>query len=78
MYCPAHQVLTQYADITTVEFPRTFTKFLSLLDFINLDIGWILSASCVFTPTFYGRLLLTTLVPIVMGLALACTFLFAK
>eukprot|EP00903_Cladosiphon_okamuranus_P009052 g8654.t1 len=72
------QILTQYADITTVEFPPAFSKFLSALDAVNLDVGWMLSASCIFTPSFYGRLLLTTLGPIVLGLGLACTFFVAR
>lgn len=70
--------MTQYADITTVEFPSAFRKFLSALDAVNLDVGWMLSASCIFTPNFYGRLLLTTLGPIVLCLALACTFIIAR
>lgn len=72
------QILTQYADITTVEFPRAFSNFLFYVDAVNLDAGWILSASCIFTPSFYGRLLLTTLGPLILGLALGCTFLYAK
>ncbi|CAM9924542.1 unnamed protein product, partial [Ectocarpus sp. 4 AP-2014] len=48
------------------------------MDVLNLDMGWVLSASCIFSPNFYGRLVLTTLVPIVFGLALCCTFMYAK
>lgn len=70
--------MTQYADITTVGFPPVLTKFLSYVDLVNLDVGWLLSASCVVTVDFYGRLLLTTLGPLVLVSALACTFLHAR
>lgn len=77
---PPHlvQILTQYADITAVEFPPSFAKFLSWIDVVNLDIGWLFSASCVLPIDFYGRLLMTTLGPLALGSALACTFLYAR
>lgn len=72
------QILTQYADITALEFPRSFTKFLSYLDLINFDLGWLLSASCILEFHFYERLLLTTLGPLVLVGMLACTFVYAR
>ena len=72
------QILTQYADITAVEFPRSFTRFLSYLDLVNFDLGWLLSASCILEFHFYERLLLTTLGPLVLAGMLACTFVYAR
>lgn len=40
--------MTQYASVTTIEFPYVFQTFLSAIDMINLDLGWFLGAVCVF------------------------------
>lgn len=74
----ACQILTQYAEITNVGFPVAFSKFLTFWDAVNLDVGWMLSASCIIAPDFYGRLLLVTLAPMALAAALGCTFLFAR
>ena len=61
-----------------MEFPRSFTKFLSYIDLINFDLGWLLSASCILNFRFYERLLLTTLGPLVLASMLGCTFVYAR
>ncbi|CAN0027451.1 unnamed protein product, partial [Sphacelaria rigidula] len=72
------QILTQYADITSVEFPAVFERFLSYVDLVNLDLGWVLSATCLVDVNFYGRLLLTTLAPLALLCVLGCTYLVAR
>lgn len=72
------QILTQYADITSVEFPAVFERFLSYVDLVNLDLGWVLSATCLVDVNFYGRLLFTTLAPLALLCVLGCTYLVAR
>lgn len=39
--------MTQYASVTAIEFPDAFRLFLSTIDVINLDVGWLLTAVCI-------------------------------
>jgi hypothetical protein len=68
------QVLTQFVAISGVTFPPIYANFLSWLDVINLDFGWILSAGCIWRTTFYQRLLLATLTPLLVGVLLLISF----
>ena len=73
------QILTIFSRITDVEFPACYAMFLSWIDFVNLDIGHIFSASCVLPPVnFYTRLLVTTLVPLMLAVGLLLTYNMAK
>ncbi|CAN0491874.1 unnamed protein product, partial [Discosporangium mesarthrocarpum] len=48
-----------------VPFPPVYAKFLSAINIINLDLGSIVSASCMFRGVdFYDRLLVVTLTPL--------------
>lgn len=47
-------------------YPEEYEDFLAKLTVINLDIGSILSNSCIFTTDFYDRLLLATVGPVVV------------
>ncbi|CAM9486398.1 unnamed protein product [Discosporangium mesarthrocarpum] len=71
------QIITQYASITAIEFPPVFQTFLSTLDLLNLDIGWLLSTVCVIKVNFYTRLVVVTVGPLLLLLALGITFLCA-
>ncbi|CAM9300041.1 unnamed protein product, partial [Sphacelaria rigidula] len=70
------QIITQYASITAIEFPVIFRTFLSVVDVINMDAGWLLTAVCVVKINFYGRLLAATIGPLVVLLVLAGTYQF--
>ncbi|CAN0076684.1 unnamed protein product, partial [Ectocarpus sp. 13 AM-2016] len=68
----------QYSDVAGVEYPGAYKDFLSVIDVVNLDLGFILSLACVYDTDFYDRLLLTTICPaVVLGL-LGCTYLVAR
>lgn len=54
----------QFQEITGVQYPALYEDFLSILDLVNLNIGFILSLSCVLCTDHYERLLFATLGPI--------------
>lgn len=73
------QILTVFSGITGVEFPATYSRFLSWINVVNLDIGNIFSASCILpSANFYARLLVTTLTPLVLASFLVITYRMAK
>lgn len=73
------QILTVFSGITGVEFPATYSRFLSWINVVNLDIGNIFSASCILpSANFYARLLVTTLTPLVLASVLVLTYRMAK
>ncbi|KAG5188538.1 hypothetical protein JKP88DRAFT_262256 [Tribonema minus] len=59
------QVLTQYVSITGISLPLQYLRFLRAIDFLSLDLRWLTSPGCAVHLDFYGRLLLTTLAPLV-------------
>lgn len=73
------QILAVFPTITAVEFPPVYARFLNWIDFVNLDLGHIFSASCLLpTLTHYGRLLVATLGPLILLLVLVVTYHLAK
>jgi hypothetical protein len=58
------QTLTQFIDITGLKLPALYEKYLRWLSLISLDMKWLLSAGCIVSLDFYGKLLTTTLLPI--------------
>ena len=73
------QILTAFPSISSVDFPPFYARFLSLIDFINFDIGAVVSASCIMPEvSFYHRLLLTTLAPLALALVLVLTYQIAR
>lgn len=73
------QILTVLPSITGIEFPYVYSRFLSWIDIVNLDLGRIFSASCIIPRVdFYHRLLAATLIPIALGGVLAVTYQMAK
>lgn len=59
-------------------YPDEYKTFLSKLSLVNVDIGSIMSYSCIADSNFYHRLLLITMIPFVMLAALGGTYTFAK
>ena len=73
------QILTVFPSVSSVDFPPLYSRFLSSIDFVNFDIGSVFSASCLLPGvSFYHRLLLTTLAPLVLALVLVLTYHMAK
>ncbi|CAM9493608.1 unnamed protein product, partial [Laminaria digitata] len=59
-------------------YPEEYESFLSSLSLVNFDFSFFLSSSCIFTPDFFDRLVLATVVPLALGFAGAVTFCIAK
>lgn len=73
------QILAVFSSITGVEFPASYSRFLSWISVVNLDIGSIFSASCILpSVNFYTNLLVTTLVPLILAGVLVLTYRAAK
>ena len=73
------QILAGLSSITGVEFPASYSRFLSWISVVNLDIGDLFSASCVLPSlTFYARLLASTLSPLLLMAVLVLTYRMAK
>ena len=73
------QILAVFSSITGIEFPASYSAFLSWISVVNLDIGSIFSASCVLpSVNFYSRLLVTTLAPLILAAGLVLTYKAAK
>ncbi|CAM9843693.1 unnamed protein product [Scytosiphon promiscuus] len=73
------QILTVFPSITGADFPPAYSRFLSWIDIVNLDLGSIFSGTCILPQvSFYHRLLLTTLAPLGLVVLLASTYQLAK
>jgi hypothetical protein len=68
------QILTQYVGISGLRLPVLFTKALSWTRVFNLNIGGLLSFTCVLRVSFYDRLLINTLLPLAVLLLLKVTY----
>ncbi|CAM9153429.1 unnamed protein product, partial [Laminaria digitata] len=58
--------------------PKEYAEFLSYLSFASFDISVIMFYSCVVAPTFYGRLQIVTITPLVVVTILAIAYRIAK
>ncbi|CAM9411640.1 unnamed protein product [Sphacelaria rigidula] len=72
------QILTQFAEISGVEYPAAYGEFLAALDLINLNIGTILSFSCVMEVDFFDTLIFATIGPILLLGMLVGTYAVAR
>ena len=64
--------------MANVTYPDVYEQFLQAIDVINLDLGWMISAGCLWPDiNFHGRLLFTTLGPLVALAYLGATYAFA-
>ncbi|CAM9117899.1 unnamed protein product, partial [Laminaria digitata] len=69
------QISGAFADVTNVRFPPLYDKLLSILGIFSLDLGWLLSATCVASGVdFYDKLLMVTIGPLVLLSLLGVTF----
>ena len=73
------QIVTLSSSITGIEFPESYSKFLSWVTVVNLDMGSIFSASCILpSVNFYVGLLVSTLAPLLLVALLVLTYQIAK
>ncbi|CAM9428829.1 unnamed protein product [Scytosiphon promiscuus] len=72
------QIITQFGTIAGFVYPDAYQKFLDALLPVNLDIGSILSYSCLVTTGFYDRLVIATIAPVAVLAALGATFFVAR
>ncbi|CAN0115112.1 unnamed protein product, partial [Ascophyllum nodosum] len=68
------QIITQFSGVVNVQYPPAYEKFLAALSVVNLNLGSILSLSCVMETNFYARLILATIAPMAVLGALAITY----
>lgn len=64
--------------MVNVIYPDVYERFLSTLNLVNFNIGFILSASCIIDTNFYSRLLFVTLGPLLVAGILMATFAVAR
>lgn len=75
---PLSSWLHQFAAIAGDTYPEVYEDFIAKLRFINVDLGFFLSSSCVVRTNFYHRLLFATISPLVILLVLGVTYHIAK
>ena len=66
--------MAQFSGVVNVQYPPVYEKFLAALSVVNLNLGSILSLSCVVEISFYARLLLATIPPVAVLGVLAITY----
>ncbi|CAN0402109.1 unnamed protein product [Ectocarpus sp. 12 AP-2014] len=72
------QILTQFAAAANVTYPRVYQDFLSAIDVINVDLGSMISAGCLWSGIdFHDRVLVSTIGPLLAIGMLALTYLVA-
>ena len=76
LLCPIHPVV-QFVSVANVQYPHEYQRFLNGVKLLDIDLGWMLSASCVVDIDFHDRLLFATIGPIVVILLLAMTYYIA-
>ncbi|CAM9817698.1 unnamed protein product, partial [Ectocarpus sp. 12 AP-2014] len=74
----AWQILTQFAEAANLSYPGVYQDFLNAISIINFDLGSVLSAGCLWSEIdFHGRLLVSTVSPLVVVGFLAMTYWIA-
>lgn len=68
----------QFSAIAGEVYPEEYERFLSYLSFFQFDIGMMISYSCLFSPDFYGRLMLATVTPLAVVASLAGAYFATK
>lgn len=64
--------------MVNVVYPDVYERFLSVLNLVNMNLGIILSVSCVVETNFYSRLIFATMGPLVVLGALAATYTVSR
>lgn len=68
----------QFSDIAGNAYPEVYEEFLRKLSFINVDLGFFISSSCLLAPNFFGRLLFSTITPLLVLLVLRGCYVVAR
>lgn len=64
----------QFAEVANVTFPDTYEWFLGVIDVVNFDAGWMVSAGCLWSDfDHHDRLLVNTIWPLVVLLFLGAS-----
>ena len=66
--------IAQFSGVVNVQYPPAYETFLAALSVVNLNLGSILSLSCIMETNFYARLVLVTITPMAVLGALAITY----
>ncbi|CAN0334571.1 unnamed protein product [Laminaria digitata] len=66
--------LTIIVVVAGVVYPGVYEKFLSGIEFVNLDLVFIRSLSCIVDTDFFTRLLMSTTILLVILAALGVTY----
>ena len=68
----------QFTSVANVTYPDVYQRFLEAVTILNFDSLWIPSAGCIVDVDFHGRLLVSTIGPLIALALLATTFAVAK
>ncbi|CAM9794426.1 unnamed protein product [Chrysoparadoxa australica] len=60
----AFQIVSQFSEVTSADYPPIFTKFLGFLDVLSFDFSLLLSGGCKWTLCQHEVLLISTLLPL--------------
>lgn len=69
----------QFNSVANVTYPEEYARFLDAIDFINFDIGWMVSTGCLWPDFgFHHLLLVSTLGPLGILALFGVTYFAAK
>ena len=69
--------MAQFSGVVNVQYPPAYENFSKALSVVNLNLGSILSLSCVVETNFYTRLILATIAPVATLGVLVITYRIA-
>ena len=69
-----YQIVVAAAGVLDVQMPKSFTSFIDIASFFNLDVAEALPFGCSSSYTFIEKLILTTMVPLGLGSFLVLFF----
>jgi hypothetical protein len=68
------QITNQVKFVYDIPFPVNFSKLISSLGFVNLDILTMVGMGCVAPFTFYGKLFVMTITPVVLSICMLLVY----
>ena len=74
--CPVDFV-AQFVSVANIQYPHEYQRFLHGVKLLDVDLGWMLSASCLVDIDFHDRLLFATIGPIAIIMLLGMTYYIA-
>lgn len=63
--------------MANVTYPNVYQDLLDAIDLFNFDLRWIISVSCIADVDFHGRLLMSTIAPLIVLGLLGVTYCLA-